>query len=614
MLELTRGAFCRIGIFILCLFISQQAVAGANGPAFVLRAETSLEKFFPDSAKESWIKAGAGDSIAISACRGESESLQIVIISLEPLKNLRWKTVSKTISDDCISVCPVGYVDVPKSSLPRWVKHDDEEIITGLWPDPLMGLDSLDSLAAEQVQPLWVTVDVGETLRAGEHKFSITVSADGAGGAKVDVTLTVRDFALPATPTFKTCFWYSTGDIKGYYLPDSAEETWAIESRFIKTALDRRITPINLDILVNLVSITYEPATKKYIFDFSNFKRYVRLLKSHRRKGNLVNIAGHGTTYGLGLWGVKIKEGDTIKPNKGRFERKKMTPEYRDFLRQYLKAAGAVVSELGVRGETYMGFIDEPGPKVWDAVRWVYPVLKEVLPDVPTVTALNYLPSITALDKEIEIKVPGMFSAFNSNTLPKWEACRKNAKREWWGYVCGKTSNIDYQAIHHRVWPWICRRYDLKGFLYWGIVNWDASMWRPENAKMREQLIKKDPKERWPYKAKWMPVLNAKGVAGDGYLLYPGPEGQAWSSIRLDNIRDGVEDYEYFVILKKRADALAKKDAENPLVAEARKLLDLQSIIIHPEQYLTDPAVYHKRRDAVGSLIEKIGLKLGGTE
>ena len=38
----------------------------------------------------------------------------------------------------------------------------------------------------------------------------------------------------------------------------------------------------------------------------------------------------------------------------------------------------------------------------------------------------------------------------------------------------------------------------------------------------------------------WMP---SEQVNGDGFLIYPGPHGPL-SSIRLENIRDGIEDFE----------------------------------------------------------------------
>ena len=136
------------------------AQAAESEPLFVLRAETAMEKIFPNSAKDRWLKAGLGDVIGISGCKGESESFQIVVIPLKSLRNLRWEIVSPSLDSKHIQVCPVGYVEVPKNTMPRWVKHPDEEVFTGLWPDPIIGRDSIPELPAERVRSLWVTVDV----------------------------------------------------------------------------------------------------------------------------------------------------------------------------------------------------------------------------------------------------------------------------------------------------------------------------------------------------------------------------------------------------------------------------------------------------------------------
>ena len=75
---------------------------------------------------------------------------------------------------------------------------------------------------------------------------------------------------------------------------------------------------------------------------------------------------------------------------------------------------------------------------------------------------------------------------------------------------------------------------------------------------------------------------------GDGWLTYPGPNGEPLSSVRFDNLRDGFEDAELLQLLKERgreaqARALAARMARttkdysrNPADADAahRSLLE----------------------------------------
>ena len=93
--------------------------------------------------------------------------------------------------------------------------------------------------------------------------------------------------------------------------------------------------------------------------------------------------------------------------------------------------------------------------------------------------------------------------------------------------------------------------------------------------------------------------------------MYPGPDGDAWSSIRLENMRDGIEDYEYFTILKKDIKALKRKGGKHSgLIQKAEKLLEIgPEIIADPVTYTRDYKKLLKRREEIGKtivIIEKI--------
>jgi len=60
-----------------------------------------------------------------------------------------------------------------------------------------------------------------------------------------------------------------------------------------------------------------------------------------------------------------------------------------------------------------------------------------------------------------------------------------------------------------------------------------------------------------------------KWANGDGNLIYPGPESPL-SSIRLENIRDGLEDYEYLRLLGEKVERVSKL----PATAARRAFLD----------------------------------------
>ena len=91
--------------------------------------------------------------------------------------------------------------------------------------------------------------------------------------------------------------------------------------------------------------------------------------------------------------------------------------------------------------------------------------------------------------------------------------------------------------------------------------------------------------------------------SGDGYLVYPAPGGAAyWPSIRLEQLRDGIEDYEYFHLLKELTDRLTRPgapEADTAIVEENRRLLAIDDALVksyneydrRPESY----RVYRRR-------------------
>ena len=93
---------------------------------------------------------------------------------------------------------------------------------------------------------------------------------------------------------------------------------------------------------------------------------------------------------------------------------------------------------------------------------------------------------------------------------------------------------------------------------------------------------------------------------GTGVLIYPGANYTIIPSMRLANIRKGLEDYEYFVKLKNVAATLDHQiDAE--LVAQAQKALIIGDGIINSvyEWTKSRDALEDKRRE-VANIIVKI--------
>ncbi|RKY73536.1 MAG: hypothetical protein DRQ14_03995, partial [Candidatus Latescibacterota bacterium] len=100
----------------------------------------------------------------------------------------------------------------------------------------------------------------------------------------------------------------------------------------------------------------------------------------------------------------------------------------------------------------------------------------------------------------------------------------------------------------------------------------------------------------------WEDPMSYPGGNGDGSLFYPGPEGPV-PSVRSELIRDGIEDYEYFYLLR---DAISRKGVDPELKAEGERLLDLKEVCPSFTEYTHDPEVLEARRRKVGELLERL--------
>jgi hypothetical protein len=121
---------------------------------------------------------------------------------------------------------------------------------------------------------------------------------------------------------------------------------------------------------------------------------------------------------------------------------------------------------------------------------------------------------------------------------------------------------------------WLSWKAGVSGFEYWSASSWGENPKRLTKGYLDE--IESD----------WQANTFGK-YNGDGYLIYPGPEGKLLSSIRLENLRDGFQDWELLAMLKARG---------GPHAAE---LLRLDGLCQDDMSFTNDPEALLARRHQV---------------
>jgi hypothetical protein len=132
-------------------------------------------------------------------------------------------------------------------------------------------------------------------------------------------------------------------------------------------------------------------------------------------------------------------------------------------------------------------------------------------------------------------------------------------------------------------------KYRPDGFLYYRVTGW----------RNYKKPIDKGPLTNWePY---YLP-----GPDGDGELVCPGPNGPL-TTLPFENIRDGIEDYEYYWVLRDRVEKAGQAGRD---VTAARALLEIpKGLLSSLTSYTQDPARLRAERRKVAEAIERLGTQ-----
>ncbi|MCX6357298.1 MAG: DUF4091 domain-containing protein [Candidatus Aureabacteria bacterium] len=505
-----------------------------------------LDAVFPE---KNAFRGPCVDKVRVRLARNESESFQCVLIPgdapLGPIA-IEWEGLAhggggSPLGKECVTVRRVGYVRTraPYYNVSR----------AGLWPDPLLPRTGTDAAIPEdRVQPFWVTVHIPEAAEDGEYEGAIVVRPSGRPGRRLRLLVTVWDFSLPRRATLKTGFDFYEHIMKEYYPRRAGEPVSTWQGRLRETCrryyldlIDHRLWPIH-----NVGNPLLAGARDgEYRLDFRDFGAQVDFY----------------TGAGQGDFGIAM-EAPTIDPDRGVW-----SDEWYGFtgpkaVRGVFRTFGRCLEERGWLGRAYTYIIDER----YEGVRTLTRLIHEGHPGVRnllTQTPRDGYPDVDIWCIRINNFDPAVAREF------------QRRGDEIWIYVASPTRPfpgiaIDAPSLDIRVLPWICRRYDITGFLYWCVNYWSRS----------------DP---------WKDPMTWPDQNGNGSLFYPGEEGPV-DSIRLEVLRDGMEDYEYLRLAGERW-------------GEERLQEGIATVARSTWEYADSPEALTGLRDRIGEALDGSGRR-----
>lgn len=544
--------------------------SGDAPDGFRLAIAHSLQKVPRSGA---WSGGVMARQVQLEAACDETESFQLIVMPTGA--KLRGVAVEAAALRG-----PGGEIPVP------WHRVDYVETIepkypteyVGWWPDPLLPPGPFD-VARDQRQPLWFSANVPPDARPGIYRGRVTVR-HGRQSLTIPVEMRVRNFRLPRPGTLATAFGnYANVLSQNYYGSGDYRRKLSLEDyrRWCEFMGQYRLGPKN--------------AGAEYA--------------SVVRQGDTWHADLAAVQATLGPLMPKYFAPYSIAIHRLPSAPHPYRPDYRPDTSDWARQTAAIAAEwkrLGLPGSAYVYGVDEPGPGHYPLLAEAYRKLRAAAPEFPIMQTVNHQEPAEL------VGLVGIWCPLASRLDADFYTERRKAGDRLWTYVCcGPTHPyanffVDRPATEHRVLFWQTWQHGATGFLYWCVCYWQGLP------------VPGAGKPCWPevpIHFKDLGTAQSFKVNGDGVLLYPGPGLTPYPSLRLEVIRDGIEDYEYLAMLSRLLDeAKALPVSRRPpqaLLAKAEDLCRVPPQISRSmADYTQDAQPIFERRAAVGSMIEEL--------
>jgi hypothetical protein len=379
-------------------------------------------------------------------------------------------------------------------------------------------------------EALYVCWKIPSDTVPGIHSGELTV-AIGANKCVIPVSIEVFSAIVPAKETLSVINWFILGNMaKRYDLELWSEEHWDMIRRYGEVMRRARQTHFWVPMEAIDVELVGE---NRYRFRFDKAERLIRLYLSLGFSG----IEGGLVAGRQDFWGSEFviwnrwNGGDPIKA---------VSYEGYAYLSQFLPAWKKFLENNGWLNLLIQHVADEPTENCKTEYRILSGIVRKFMPGVPLLEAVETFD----LAGSIDIWIPK--NVYYMEHREEFEKLRSLGDKLWYYTCCypgGSYLNRlwDMPLLRSRYLHWGNYKYDMEGFLHWGL-NWCP-----------------DDKDPYNHTDIFFPP-------GDTHIVYPGANGPL-SSMRLEAMRAGAEDFELLKLLAKKNKALADEITDSCLMS-----------------------------------------------
>ncbi len=414
----------------------------------------------------------------------------------------------------------------------------DDDYITkesGVMPDLLVPLsDEANAVrSSHSVGSVWVRVKIPEDCNAGKYSVKITLSSTNLPEPlcfENELEIEVINAVLPVQKT-KFTEWFHVDCIADIHsVPVYSEAHWELIDKYMRlateTGINMLLTPVitpPLDTEVGLTRpctqlVSIEKTGESYKFDFSKLSRWVSLCNKN-------GIKYFEISHFFSQWGLKYSPNILVSENGKEsylfgWSVLASSPEYRDFLTQFIPALIDFLKENGILERCYFHVSDEPSEEHVEAYKYAHGLLKSLIGDCPTLDALS----------RYEFYEKGLVSTPVTATNHIEEFLPHKVENQWIYYCCGQGIGVGNRFLampsyRNRILGLQMYKYGIKGFLQWGFNFYYSQLSR----KIINPYITSSADKAFP--------------SGDAFSVYPGIN-KPLPSLRVWIFKEALEDIE----------------------------------------------------------------------
>ncbi len=447
--------------------------------------------------------------------------------------------------EDVIHVTKVQHIP---SSFPTYnIRVDDNYLRTtpGLYPDllePVRGKD--DRLVTDRsLRSLWFEIVPDGKIAPGVYPIKLTFFrpdlTENNIEAELETEIEIIDAELPKQDLIVT-HWFYTDCLMQYYGVEAwSEKHWEIIENFMISARsygqNMILTPLVSPELDTYVG-GYRPVTQlleiekkgdKYEFDFTRLGRWIDLCDK-------VGMEYFEICHLYSQWGCKacpqvwVTEDGEYKRVFG-WDTEAAGDDYKNFLSQMIPAFLKYMKEdrKGADKRCWFHLSDEPNEKHLEQYKTLSAFLKPLIEGYPMMDALS----------KYEFYEQGLVDHPIPGTNHIEPFLEHNVPELWTYYCCSQAVDVSNRffsmpSARNRILGLQLYKYNIYGFLQWGFNfynnQYSYGTINPFYCSDGEDFV----------------------PSGDAYIVYPGTDGKAWSSLRQLVFNEGLQDMRAMKLLE----------------------------------------------------------------